>query len=189
MGDKFAQIAFTETVKSVQEELGSRNGYARRESGDIDFNHRLGPRETSFITERDSFYMASVGETGWPYVQHRGGLKGFVRVFGAGTIGFADYSGNRQYVSVGNLKTDERVSLFFMDYPNRTRLKLMGRAMFVAPEHTELIGKLILPDDKARIERGILIKVEAFDWNCPQHITPRYTAEEWEKVVWPLAKP
>ncbi len=189
MGHKFAEIAFTNTVKSVQEALGSRSGYARREGGDVDFNDRLGPSEAQFIAERDSFYMTTVSETGWPYVQHRGGPKGFLRVLDEKTLGFADYSGNRQYVSVGNLKTDDRVSLFLMDYPNRTRLKLLGRARVVEFDgDNDLVRHLSLPDYRARIERGVVIAVEAFDWNCPQHITPRFTSEEIEVAVQPLRK-
>ena len=112
MGHRFQEIAFTDTVKSVQEQLGSRRGYSRREGGDFDFNNALGPREAAFIANRDSFYMASVSETGWPYVQHRGGPAGFVRVLDERTIGFADFSGNLHYVSVGNLITDDRVSKY-----------------------------------------------------------------------------
>lgn len=183
MGHKFAEIAFTDTVKSVQEESGSRNGYARREGGDVMFNDRLGPGEAQFIAGRDSFYMATVSESGWPYVQHRGGPKGFLRVLEEKTIGFADFSGNRQYVSVGNLMTDDRVSLFLMDYPNRTRLKLLGRAKLVGRDEGDVIRQLVHPDYQARVERGVLISIEAFDWNCPQHITPRFTADEVEQAV------
>jgi len=186
MGHKFQEIAFTETVKSIQEQLGSRRGYSRREGGDSDFNNVLGPQEAGFIGDRDSFYMASVSETGWPYVQHRGGPNGFVRVLDEKTIGFVDYSGNRQYVSVGNLINDDRVSLFFMDYPNRTRLKLLARARIVAPEETEILTKLTPADNQARIERGFLMTVEAFDWNCPQHIAPRFTTEQVAAAITPL---
>ena len=186
MGHRFQEIAFNDTVKSVQEKLGSRRGYSRRVGGDFVFNNALGPREAAFIANRDSFYMASVSETGWPYVQHRGGPAGFVRVLDERTIGFADFSGNRQYVSVGNLMTDDRVSLFFMDYPNQTRLKLLGRARFVASDETAMLEKLAPADYKARVERGLLITVEAFDWNCPQHITPRFTAEQVEDAITPL---
>jgi uncharacterized protein len=186
MGHKFAEIAFTDTVKSVQEALGSRNGYARREVGDVDLNDQLGPSEAQFIANRDSFYMATVSETGWPYVQHRGGPKGFLRVLDERTIGFADLSGNRQYVSVGNLMTDDRVSLFLMDYPNRARLKLLGRARLVGLDDSDVIRRLVHPDYRARVERVVLISVEAFDWNCPQHITPRFTADEVEQAVQPL---
>ncbi len=123
MAHRFAEIAFTETVKGIQEAMGSRKSYARMEEGEVSTNHLLGPDEVSFIAARDSFYMATISETGWPYVQHRGGPVGFVRVLDEKTIGFADFRGNRQYVSVGNVMKDNRVSLFFMDYPNRRRLK------------------------------------------------------------------
>lgn len=119
MGHKYAEIAFTDSVKAAQRAMGSRDGYARREAGP-DMNGALGPTEATFITYRDSFYMASVSETGWPYVQHRGGPAGFVRVLGPTQIGFADFSGNRQYVSVDNFLKNDRVSLFFMDYANKS---------------------------------------------------------------------
>lgn len=186
MGHKFAEIAFTDAVKAAQTEMGSRKGYARRERGETDFNDRLGPNEASFIAERDSFYMATVSETGWPYMQHRGGPKGFVRVLDDKSIGFADFAGNRQYVSVGNLANNDRVSLFFMDYPNRTRLKVLGRARLVGLDDANAIARLTHPTYRARIERGFVITIEAFDWNCPQHITPRFTAEEVEAAVAPL---
>lgn len=186
MGHKFADLAFTDAVKAIQTEMGSRHGYARREGGAVDFNDRLGPSEAAFIAERDSFYMASVSETGWPYIQHRGGPKGFLRVLDEKTIGFADFSGNRQYVSIGNLAGNDRVSLFFMDYAARARLKLLGRARIVGPDNAEALAVLTHADYPARIERGILITVEAFDWNCPQHITPRFTAEEVAQAVAPL---
>ncbi|MDX2289124.1 MAG: pyridoxamine 5'-phosphate oxidase family protein [Hyphomicrobiaceae bacterium] len=183
MGHKFAEIAFTDAVKAVQTKMGSRNGYARRAGGDVDFNDRLGPGEASFISERDSFYMATISERGWPYIQHRGGPKGFLRVLDEKTIGFADFSGNRQYVSVGNIAGNDRVSLFLMDYPGRTRLKLLGRARLIGVDEADTMARLTLPQYPGRIERGFLITVEAFDWNCPQHITPRFTAEEIERVV------
>ncbi|MCZ6724196.1 MAG: 2Fe-2S iron-sulfur cluster-binding protein [Gammaproteobacteria bacterium] len=185
MGHKFAEIAFTQSVQQVQRELGSRDGYTAMETGD-DFNHLLSQREADFIMARDSFYMASVSETGWPYVQHRGGPTGFMRVLDEKTIGFADFSGNRQYVSVGNFRKDDRVSLFFMDYPNRTRFKLLGRVELVGPEQTELLAKLEVADYRAQVERGFLIHIEAFDWNCPQHITPRYTDSHIEALMAPL---
>ena len=185
MGHRFAEIAFTGSVQQVQQELGSRGGYAGMEGGD-DYNHLLSAREVDFIAARDSFYMASVSETGWPYVQHRGGPTGFMRVLDEQTIGFADFSGNRQYVSVGNLRKDDRVSLFFMDYPNRTRLKLLGRVRLVGPEESELLGQLAVDSYEARVERGFIIQIEAFDWNCPQHITPRYTDADIETLMAPL---
>jgi predicted pyridoxine 5'-phosphate oxidase superfamily flavin-nucleotide-binding protein len=172
-------------VKAFQEELGSRRGYARMESGEAS-HAALGPREAAFIALRDSFYMASVSETGWPYVQHRGGPPGFLRVLDDRTLGFADFKGNRQYVSVGNLSGDDRVSLIFMDYAKRTRLKLLGRAQRVELNQVELLAKLALPGYPAQLERGFLIRVEAFDWNCPQHITPRFTAAEVEAATAPL---
>ena len=177
MAHKFAEIAFTPTVRSIQEKEGSRSGYSRMDQGE-DYNHRLGHREAEFIGKRDSFYMASVGETGWPYVQHRGGPAGFMKVLGPQTIGFADYSGNRQYVSTGNFKTDDRVALFFMDYPNRQRLKMLGRVRTVALDETEMLAQLEDENYSAQLERGFAIEVEAFDWNCPQHITPRFTDAE-----------
>ncbi len=182
MGHKFAEIAFTESVKQVQEALGSRAAYSRMETGDYS-NGLLSQRESTFIEARDSFYMASVSETGWPYVQHRGGPVGFIRVLDATTIGFADFRGNRQYVSTGNLMKDDRISMIFMDYPNRARLKLLGRARLIAPEEAGILESLELPDYRARVERGYLITIEAFDWNCPQHITPRFTQEEAETLL------
>jgi len=185
MGHKFAEIAFTESVQQVQRELGSRGGYTAMETGD-DFNHLLSQREADFILARDSFYMASVSETGWPYVQHRGGPTGFMRVLDEKTIGFADFSGNRQYVSVGNFRKDDRVSLFFMDYPNRTRFKLLGRVQMVGPDEAELLAKLEVAHYRAQVERGFIIHIEAFDWNCPQHITPRYTDSYIEALMAPM---
>ncbi len=178
MPHHFADIAFTPTVKKVQEELGSRSSYARMEGVPDAVNHRLTEAEAGFIAARNSLYMATVSETGWPYIQHRGGPTGFVRVLDESTIGFADFRGNRQYVSVGNLMTDDRVSLFFMDYPNRTRLKLFGRARIIGLDDRAVLSRLETPDYRARIERGFVITVGGFDWNCPQHITPRYAPEE-----------
>jgi uncharacterized protein len=186
MSHRFADIAFTPSVKQVQQRLGSRAAYARNEQVAEPFNHVLTEAEAQFIAARDSLYMASVGETGWPYIQHRGGPAGFVRVLDPQTIGFADFRGNRQYISVGNLLTDERVSLFFMDYANRTRLKLLGRARVVDPEDVETLGKLAVPGYRGTVERGIVITVEGFDWNCPQHITERYSLDDVRKLTAPL---
>jgi len=188
MGHRFAEIAFTPKVKAWQERLGSRQGYLRLE-GAAETHGALGPQEAAFIAQRDSFYMASVGENGWPYVQHRGGPKGFLRAIDAQTIAFADFRGNRQYISAGNLEHDGRVSLIMVDYANRARLKLLGRARTVeAADDPGLMEKLALPGYPARVERAVTIAVEAFDWNCPQHITPRYSMEEIEIMVEPLAK-
>lgn len=182
MAHKFAEIAFTKTVKQVQEEMGSRSGYSSIETGP-DRNHLLRDRERVFIEARDSFYIASVTETGWPYIQHRGGPAGFLKVIDQSTLGFADYSGNRQYVTTGNVMTNDRVALFLMDYPNRRRLKLLGRMELVGPEQSSILGHLQDTSYKARIERGMIIRVEAFDWNCPQHITPRYSQSEVEELI------
>lgn len=186
MAHKFAEIAFTPTVKAIQEQQGSRMAYARMEEVPEAMNHALTNAEAGFIAARDSFYMATVSETGWPYIQHRGGPVGFVRVLDEHTIGFADFRGNRQYVSLGNLKTDDRVSLFFMDYPNRTRLKLFGRVQVVGLDDRVTLARLELPDYRARVERGFLITVEGFDWNCPQHITERFTLDEISAMAAPL---
>src|SRR5688500_14768929 len=184
MGHRFAELAFTPSVREVQEALGSRDNYAAVEGGP-DFNNELGEYEAAFIQARDSFYMASVSETGWPYVQHRGGPVGFMRVLDSRTLGFVDFRGNRQYVSTGNLRHDDRVALFFMDYPNRRRLKLLGRVRIVDLD-SELLAPLRLPKYRAAVERGFVIHVEAFDWNCPQHITPRFTEAEIERLIAPV---
>ena len=185
MGHKFAEIAFTPTVKKAQELSGSRRSYARLEEGEA-HHDRLGARETAFIAERDSFYMATVSETGWPYIQHRGGPPGFVRILDDKTIGFADFAGNRQYVSVGNLQSDDRVSLFFMDYPNQTRLKLLGRVRLAGAGELKLLEQLRIAHYGAQIERGMVITIEGYDWNCPQHITPRFTQAQVRSMVAPL---
>ena len=187
MGHRFAEIAFTDSVQKVQQQQGSLKAYSRLHGGE-DFNHLLSQQEAEFIAARDSFYMASVSETGWPYVQHRGGPEGFIRVLDEATIGFADFRGNKQYVSVGNINVDNRVSLFFMDYPNRTRLKMLGRVELIDIEDTESLARLEVDNYRARVERGFLIHVEAFDWNCPQHITPRYSETEVEKMMALLAE-
>jgi len=183
MPHHYAQIAFTPRVKKLQEEQGSRTSYARMEDVSHAANHRLTEAEAGFIAARNSFYMATVSETGWPYIQHRGGPTGFVRVLDEKSIGFADFRGNRQYISVGNLMADNRVSLFFMDYPNKTRLKLFGRARIVALDDHDVLSRLEVPDYRARIERGFIISVEGFDWNCPQHITERYSRDEMSTVT------
>ena len=183
MGHKFAELAFTDAVKNFQSEQGSRKSYARMETGD-DYNNILGPNEAQFIAARDSFYMATVSETGWPYVQHRGGPTGFVKIIDGKTLGFGDFRGNRQYVSAGNLRQNDRVSLFFMDYPNKTRLKLLGRVRTLDPSEHGNLQKLSLDDrHQARTERGFLISIEAFDWNCPQYITPRFTRSEVDQQI------
>lgn len=185
MAHKYAQIAFTDTVREVQTELNSRAGYAGMDQGE-DYNFLMSDIEAEFIRERDSFYMASVGQTGWPYVQHRGGPKGFMKVIDESTLGFSDYSGNRQYVSTGNFRTNDRVALFFMDYPNRRRLKMMGRIQLVTEDDWEMQAQLESDHYTAEVERAFIIKIEAFDWNCPQHITPRFTEAEVEQLIAPV---
>jgi predicted pyridoxine 5'-phosphate oxidase superfamily flavin-nucleotide-binding protein len=186
MGNRFAEIAFTPAVQAQQEAHGSRASYARFLGGEPS-NDRLSPREVEFIHARDGFYVASVGETGWPYVQFRGGPPGFLRALDERTLGWADFRGNRQYVSVGNLGRDDRVALILMDYANRRRLKILGHA-----ELREVDGddgpasRLAVPGYEAVVERAVLVHIAGFDWNCPQHITPRFTLEEIETAVTPL---
>ena len=141
----------------------------------------LGPTEAEFIAARDSFYMATVSATGWPYVQHRGGPPGFLRVLDEHTLGFADFRGNRQYISVGNVAGDDRVALIMVDYPHQVRLKLLAHASVT--EEPAALAKLAVPGYDARVERGVLLKVEGLDWNCPQHITPRYTLDEARAIL------
>lgn len=183
MTHRYSQLAFTDAVKLEQTRMGSRAAYQKREVDKTDQSDRLGPDEKAFIEGSDSFYMATVSETGWPYIQHRGGPKGFIKLVDDTTLGFADFRGNRQYVSVGNLAGDDRVSLFFMDYPNRARLKLFAHAKQVSLEHSELADLLVPANYKAKPEHLILLQVEAFDWNCPQHITPRYSQAEIEVLA------
>lgn len=187
MGHRYADIAFTASVREVQQVNNSRDRYHAMQEGE-DYNHELGPEEATFIEARDSFYMASVSETGWPYLQHRGGPPGFVRILDPKTLGFADFAGNRQYVSVGNLRKDGRVSLFFMDYVRRRRLKLFGRVSLVDKGNSEILSRLEVDDYRARVERGFIIQIEAFDWNCPMHITARFSAAEVEQRVAELIK-
>jgi predicted pyridoxine 5'-phosphate oxidase superfamily flavin-nucleotide-binding protein len=178
MARAFANISFTDSVKKAQTRYGSREANAGFERGEMEGN-LLTLREAEFIGQRDSFYQATVSETGWPYVQHRGGPAGFIKVIDESTIGYADFRGNRQYVSVGNLNANNLISMILMDYPNRRRLKIWGRVEIVhADEFPEIIAQLEMPGYRARVERGILIRVDAWDWNCPQHITPRYSEVE-----------
>ncbi|PPC89299.1 MAG: pyridoxamine 5'-phosphate oxidase [Methylobacter sp.] len=183
MARAFAKISFTPDVQTVQTEMGSRDAYTAVELGEPEIP-ALSAVEQAFIAERDSFYLATVGQTGWPYVQHRGGPAGFLKVLDERTLGYADFSGNRQYISVGNLRGDNRVSLFLMDYPGRQRLKIWGRARVVSQhDEPELLAKLESADFRAPVERGIVIEVEAFDWNCPKYITPRYNQHTLEAAL------
>ena len=178
MASAFAQIAFTANVKALQMRMGSRAAYGRHDQEPV-AEPVLGPPEVAFIEARDSFYQGTVGESGWPYVQHRGGPAGFLKVLDARTIGYADFTGNRQYISAGNLAGDDRVCLFLMDYPHQARLKILGRARVIDEDtDPDLLARLDNPHYRARVERGILIRIEGFDWNCPKYITPRYTEDE-----------
>lgn len=178
MANAFMNIAFTPNVQALQARMGSRAVYAHGEEGAV-VEPELGPHETAFIAARDSFYLGTVSETGWPYVQHRGGPRGFLKVVDTRTIGFADFSGNRQYISAGNLAGDDRVCLFLMDYPRQIRLKILGRARVADAEaEPDLSARLDSPHYRARVERWIVIRIEGFDWNCPKYITPRYTEDE-----------
>jgi uncharacterized protein len=185
MANEFGRIAFTPAVKTVQTERGSRDAYAKADERDW-HNSELSGHEGEFIQARDSFYMASVSETGWPYVQHRGGPAGFVKLLDSKTLGFADFRDNRQYISVGNLALNDRVAIIFMDYPNQARLKVLGHVERIGEERKDVLASLATPGSKARVEWGLLVHVVAFDWNCPQHITPRYTQEQVESIVRPL---
>jgi hypothetical protein len=183
MTSRFLNVLFSPSVKAAQEANGSRAAYARHD-GVAQEADRLSEREAAFIAARDSFYMATVGHEGWPYIQHRGGPAGFVKVLSERSFAFADFRGNRQYVSVGNLKDDDRAAFFFMDYPNQARLKVLGRVRAVDLAADAVLAKaLILPGYKAVPERALVVDVEAFDWNCPQHITPRFTVEEIQPAV------
>ena len=187
MSHRFADIAFTPNVQQMQERYGSRAQYARMQANGGP-NDVLGPREAEFLGQADSFYLATVGETGWPYVQHRGGPAGFVKVLSPTQIGFADFRGNVQYVSAGNTLHDDRVAIIVMDYMNRQRLKLLGHLRFVAVSDADpdVVRRVGLPDYRARVERVALIDVSAFDWNCPQHITQRFNLAQMEAAAQPL---
>ena len=181
MTDNFTELAFTESVKAQQEKYGTRSAYERMEQGGK-FRNQLTWQEQGYIKNRDSFYLSSVGENGWPYMQFRGGPKGFLKVTGDNTLAFADFRGNGQYISTGNFHTNKKTVLFLMDYVKKQRLKIWAEAEVLDPAgHPELAEHVVLPDYEARVERIIVFKVHAFDWNCPQHITPRYTEEEIQK--------
>lgn len=184
MAKNFAEIGFSSAAKKLQEKHGSRATYSRMEKQTTYTG--LGKYEQSFIAQRDSFYMATTGENGFPYIQHRGGPKGFLKVLDENRLGFIDFKGNMQYISVGNLMTNNKVSLFMVDYPNKRRLKLYAKAEIVElNDNPELLQKLDLEEYKFKPERMMVFNIEAFDWNCPQHITPRFTVEEIEEVLKP----
>lgn len=177
----YAKIAFTPEIKRLQEEKGSRKSYERMETNL--YPDDLSYREVGFIKERDSFYVASYGENGFPYIQHRGGPKGFLKILDVKTLGFLDFRGNQQYITTGNVKTHNKVSLILVDYPNRARLKIYAEAEVVSlTSKPELLKQLELENYKYHAERIFLFHIKAYDWNCPQHITPRYTMEEISKM-------
>ena len=185
MAKNFAEIAFTKSVRVQQEQYGSRQQYAPMDR--LPRGTTLTFAETEFIAARDGFYLATVGETGYPYVQFRGGPAGFLHVLDTQTLGYADFRGNRQYITVGNLDQNDRAALILMDYANRSRLKIYARIEIIkAEDRPELMETLRVTGYDAKLERAMLLHVEAFDWNCPQHITPRFTMEEIRAMNAPL---
>jgi len=183
MAQTFLKTMFGPGARALQEIDGSRASYARMEAQARE-RDILTARELDFLAARDSFYIASRSETGWPYVQHRGGPAGFLRRIAGNRIGFADYRGNRQFLSTANLAADDRVCLFLMDYPARRRLKMIGHAR--TSDDPDEIAALMLPGDQAEPERAFLIDIVGFDWNCPQHITPRFTEAQVAEGTRPL---
>ncbi len=185
MARNFAEIAFTESVKAQQEKYDSRKSYARMET--MARGNEISENEAGFIADRDSFYLATVSETGYPYVQFRGGSKGFLKTLDATTLAYADFRGNLQYVSVGNLLKNDKAALILMDYAHRQRLKIYARIEVIeAKDVPELIAKLQDSNYDAEVERAMVLHVEAVDWNCPQHITQRFTVEEIRELNAPL---
>lgn len=186
MSSRYPAIAFTDDVQAVQHDYGSDAFYDRKRIAGAASEEpdALTDDEVEFLAERDGFYLATVSETGWPYVQHRGGPPGFVRVLDEHTIGWADFRGNLQYISTGNLGRNDRVAIITMDYARRRRLKIFGHARIVTVDQDpELVRSLSHPDYDAVVERGVIVTVDAFDWNCPQHITQRLSAAELEPAI------
>lgn len=181
MAAKFMQIMLTPAVQAAQERyFGKHQSVAQAPERDP-----FTDDEAAFIAARDSFYMATTNPDGWPYIQHRGGPAGFLKVLGPHLLGFADFKGNRQMLTTGHLDLNDRVALFLMDYPNRDRLKILGHARVLnAREHPDIAAQLSpSPELADKIERLFLIETVSFDWNCPQYITPRFTAEEWQSMA------
>jgi uncharacterized protein len=185
MAHQFSALTFTDNVKAVQREMGSRPANEKlTERGST--NDAFSAFEKDFISRRDGFYLSTVGETGWPYIQFRGGPAGFLHVLDDRTLAYADITGNRQYISTGNLRSDPRAALFLMDYPHQARLKILATTEVIPwSEAPEWKQKLLL-DDRARPERVVILHLAAFDWNCPQHIPQRWTIEELKQT--PLFK-
>ncbi len=187
MARNYVRTLFTDAARAMQQADGSRASYARMEEGGDGTSDNITPKEAEFIAARDSFYIASVTPEGWPYVQHRGGPAGFLRLLLGNQIGFADYQGNRQHVSNSNLVAEPRVSLILMDYPNQRRLKILGHARIKSATDDAALVASLMPDGYiAMAERAYVIDVIGFDWNCPQHITPRFTDAEIAAAIQPL---
>lgn len=181
MAKNFATLVFTDAIKAMQKKAGSRSSYARMERDS--YVDGLTDNEIGFIEERDSFYIASIGENNFPYIQHRGGPKGFLKILDLKRIGFIDFRGNMQYITVGNFAINNNIALIMVDYPARTRLKILAKAEVVELKDDPALYKLLdLEEYKFRPERMVVFHIEAYDWNCPQHITPRYTLEEITRV-------
>jgi len=176
-----SNIVFTPVVKKMQEKFGSRKGYAKMEERG-GFQMEITPDLADFVAQRDSFYLGTSNLDGQPYIQHRGGPKGFLKVLDHHTLGFADYAGNKQYITAATLSENNKAYIFLMDYPKRRRIKVWGTARVVEddPEHME---QLVDSEYGARIERAIIFEVKAWDSNCPQHITPRFTEGEMDSFV------
>ena len=189
MRHRFFSTAFTPSVQAEQEKHGSRTSYARLAAAEEAGEEGLTDAEVEFIGARDSFYLGTVSETGWPHVQHRGGPAGFVHVLDPQTLAWADFSGNRQYVSIGNTAVNDRVALIFVDYPARQRLKVLGRMTTAEiADRPDLRALVEVASYGGKSEHVIQVRVEAFDWNCPQHITPRFTEGQVADVVAPLRR-
>ncbi len=183
----YSELAFTEAIKTLQERLGSRLSYERMEK--VSYVDGLTDYETDFISQIDSFYLASFGENGYPYIQHRGGPKGFIRVIDKSTLGIVDFIGNRQYISAGNITVNPRVSLILLSYPLRTRLKIYAEAELVALQEDSNLYDFLRPKDyKFKPERIMIFRIKAYDWNCPQHIFPKYSLEEVRELLEPQKK-
>jgi uncharacterized protein len=185
MPAKFHELTTTDSVQAARKHYyGNSPAVACATRQEL-----LTADEIDFIQRRDSFYLATVNEAGWPYLQHRGGKPGFFQVMSPSSLAFADYRGNRQLLSTGNLAANDRVALFLMDYPRRQRLKILGHARTVdARQHPELVARVAQPEMSRTTERVFFIEVISFDWNCPQYVTPRFTAEEIQELVDPLRK-
>ena len=184
MTAKYLQTLLSTTARDLQTQDGSREIYENMEARSDGSDDRLTAREINFLEARDSFYMASVTEEGWPYLQHRGGPKGFLKALSERQIGFVDFRGNRQFMSAGNLTANSRVSLILVDYPARRRLKIAGHARFLRlSEAPDIVAKLALPGTENEAQGAMVIDVTAFDWNCPKYITPRWTADEIELIA------